>query len=132
MSLDRRILIADDEPEIRTGVAELLGPLGIDIVLAGNGSEALRLVRGGGLHLAVLDYNMPGHSGLEILEAIQDELLGIPAILCSAEAEGDVGILARRAGAFAVLSKPVPPSRLKIEVVRALELPPSMGLSALA
>ena len=97
MSLDRRILIADDEPEIRLGVADLLGPL-----------------------------------GLEVLQAIQNELLGIPAILCSAEAEGDVGVLARQAGAFAVLSKPVPPLHLKREVVRALELPPSMGLSALA
>lgn len=132
MSLDRRILIADDEPEIRLGVADLLGPLGLEVVLAETGSEAMHLLRGGGLHLAVLDYRMPGATGLEVLQAIQNELLGIPAILCSAEAEGDVGVLARQAGALAVLSKPVPPLHLKREVVRALELPPSMGLSALA
>jgi CheY-like chemotaxis protein len=132
MSLDRRILIADDDREIRLGVAELLRPLGLRIVLAETGSEAMRLVRGGGLHLALLDHKMPGHSGLEILEAIQDELLGIPAILCSADAGGEVGILARRAGAFAVLAKPVLPAHLRCEVVRALELPPTMGLSGLA
>jgi len=132
MSLDRRILIADDDREIRLGVADLLGPLGLEIVLAEDGSEAMRLVRRGGLHLALLDYRMPGHSGLEILEAIHNELLGIPAILCSAEAQGDVEILARRAGAFAVLAKPVLPGHLKREVVRALELPPSMGLYGIA
>ncbi len=132
MSIDRRILIADDDSAIRLGVADLLGPLGLDIVLAEDGRQALQILRHGGLHLALLDHRMPGASGLEILEAIRSELLGIPAILCSAEADGELATLAQAAGAFAVLTKPVMPSRLKQEVVRALDLPPSMGLSGLA
>lgn len=132
MSLDRRILIADDDQEVRLGTAELLGPLGLEIILAEDGSEALQIIRSGQLDLALLDYKMPGHNGLEIIEAIRQELLAVPAILCSADASGDVGILARRAGAFAVLTKPILPARLKSEVVRALELPPTMGFSGLA
>lgn len=132
MSIDRRILIADDDREIRLGVADLLEPLGLDIVLADNGSDALQLVRRGGLHLALLDYNMPGASGLDILMAIRTELLGIPAILCSADAAGDVGELALQAGAYAVLTKPVMPAELKQHVLSALDLPPSMGLTGLA
>lgn len=132
MSLDRRILIADDDPQIRLGTAELLGALGLDIVMAETGDDALRIIRGGGLDLALLDYHMPGANGLEIIQAMTSELLGIPAILCSADAAGDVGTLARQAGAFAVLCKPILPAHLRREVVRALELPPSMGLSGLA
>ena len=122
MSLDRRILIADDDPEIRLGFADLLGSLGAEILLAETGVQALELVRHGGLHLALLDHKMPGPSGLEILETIRAELLGVPAILCSADADGDVGVLARRAGAFAVLTKPVRPKELRLEVERALTL----------
>jgi len=124
MSLDRRILIADDDREIRLGIADLLGPLGLEILQAETGVEALALVRHGGLHLAVLDHQMPGPTGLEILQAIRAELLGIPAILCSADAAGDVGILARAAGAVAVLTKPVQPALLRREVVRVLEIGP--------
>ncbi|MCB9915554.1 MAG: response regulator [Planctomycetes bacterium] len=122
MSYDRRILIADDDQEIRLGVADLLGPLGLEILLAESGVQALELVRRGGLDLALLDYKMPGPTGLEILETIRAELLDVPAILCSADADGDVGVLARRAGAFAVLTKPVNPAELRREVVRALTL----------
>ncbi len=124
MSLDRRILIADDDREIRLGIADLLGSLGLEILHAATGVEALALVRRGGLHLAVLDHQMPGPTGLEILEAIRAEVLGIPAILCSADAAGDVGILARAAGAAAVLTKPVQPAVLRREVVRVLEVGP--------
>lgn len=122
MSHDRRILIADDDQEIRLGVADLLASLDVEILLAETGVQALEIVRRGGLHLALLDHKMPGRTGLEILETIRAELLGVPAILCSADAGGDVGILARRAGAFAVLTKPVQPANLKQEVVRALTL----------
>ncbi len=132
MSIDRRILIADDDIEIRLGVADLLEPLGLEIMLAETGTQALQILRNGGMHLALLDYRMPGATGLDILAAIQNELMNIPAILYSADAAGDVGILAMQAGAFAVLSKPVVPAVLRREVVRALKLPPSMGLTGLA
>lgn len=132
MSIDRRILIADDDSEIRLGVADLLEPLGLEILLAETGTQALQILREGGLHLVLLDYRMPGATGLDILAAIQNELLNIPAILYSADAQGDVGVLAKQAGAFAVLSKPVLPSVLRREVVRALKLPPTMGLTGLA
>lgn len=127
MYLSHRILIADDDQEIRLGVAELLGSLDLEILQAETGVEALALVRGGGLDLALLDNKMPGLSGLEILQAIRSEVLGIPAILCSADAAGDVGVLALRAGALAVLTKPVQPVVLRREVVRALDLDPGPG-----
>lgn len=131
MSIDRKILIADDDEDVRKGTAELLGPLGLDIVLCDNGVEALELVRRRDLHLALLDNRMPGLTGLEILQAIRSEVLGIPAILCSGDVRDhdDLVRFAQAAGAFAVLPKPIAPRLLKQEVVRALDLPPTMGLS---
>lgn len=130
MSIDRRILIADDDEDVRKGTAELLGPLGLEIVLAEDGVEALELVRRRDLDLALLDNRMPGLTGLEVLQAIRTEILGVPAILCSGDVRdhADLVRFAQAAGAFAVLPKPVAPGLLKREVVRALELPPTMGL----
>ena len=58
--LTRRILVADDDLELRAGVCDLLGGPGFEIVEAGRGDDALEIVRRGPLALAGLDYAMPG------------------------------------------------------------------------
>jgi len=127
MSIDRTVLIADDEPDFRLGVAELLGRLGLSFRMAQTGPEALDLVRLGGIHLALLDHQMPSPSGptltgLDVLHAIRDETLGVPAILCSADTGHDLERMALAAGALTVLRKPVEPVLLRREVQRALGL----------
>ena len=67
MSIPRRILIADDDQEVRLGVAELLGSLGLDILQAESGTEALELVRVERIDGALLDMHMPGYTGIEVL-----------------------------------------------------------------
>ena len=71
MSIDRRILIADDDRELRAGVIDLLRGMPLEILEAETGIDALRIVRVGSLHLALLDMHMPGHTGLEILATIK-------------------------------------------------------------
>jgi CheY-like chemotaxis protein len=127
MAIDRTILIADDDRQVRLGVAELLGGMGFRTRLAETGLEALEIVRLGGIHLAVLDQQMPGHTGLEVVTTIRDETLRIPCIVCSGDAGPDLETLALEAGALAVLRKPVQPRRLRAEVLRALELPGPPG-----
>lgn len=128
MSLDRRVLIADDDAALRGGVAELLMDLGLEIVEAESGREALSIVRAGRVHLALLDYRMPGPSGLEVLLTIHQELLPVPVILCSGELNPALESLAFEAGARAVLHKPLEPGALRLQVARILGLiPPSAG-----
>jgi len=122
MSLDRRILIADDDLEIRQGVADLLSGLGLQILEAETGSEALAIVRRGNIQLALLDNQMPGATGLEILQVIHEEILRVPCIVCSGDSFESLERMARAAGALAVLKKPVEPLILRTEVVRALGL----------
>lgn len=117
--LARRILIADDDLELRAGVRDLLGGSGFEIIEASRGDDALRIVRRGRLDLAVLDYEMPGCTGIDILKAVESEFLNIPCILLSGL---DIESMAVHAGARAVFRKPIEPLALRTEVLRLLGL----------
>ncbi len=122
MALDRRILIADDDREVRDGVVDLLGDLEMDFVHAETGIEALQILRGSVLDLALLDMHMPGHTGLEVLNVVRREVPGLPCIFFSGAATDAIRAQAVREGAMAVLSKPLDPSLLRREVRRALQI----------
>jgi len=125
MMLPNRVLLADDDLEVRQGVADLLAPLGLEILHAEDGMEALRIAleRLSTLALMVLDVHMPGCSGLEVLSRLRVELSGlrVPCIFCSGEATEGLQQQAFDAGAWAFLRKPVQPDLLRSEVRRALE-----------
>ena len=116
----RRILIADDDSEVRLGAAELLDSLGL-VLQAGSGDEALDLVRAGEtLHLALLDMKMPGRGGYEVFGVLREEYPQLPCILWSGDATEAVASNVVRAGAEAFLHKPVPPEELRGAVRRVL------------
>ena len=118
-NIDLRILVADDDLALRAGVCDLLGGPGFEIIQAGRGDDALEIVRRGPIDLAVLDYEMPGLTGLDILKAVESELLKTPCILLSGL---DIASMAMNAGARAVFRKPVEPIALRAEVMNTLGL----------
>jgi CheY-like chemotaxis protein len=118
-NIDLRILVADDDLALRAGVCDLLGGPGFEIIEAGRGDDALEIVRRGPIDLAVLDYEMPGCTGIDILKAVESELLHIPCILLSGL---DIASMALNAGASAVFRKPIEPIALRNEVLRVLGL----------
>jgi CheY-like chemotaxis protein len=120
MAIDRRILIADDDAAVRFGAAELLASLGLEVLEAESGEEALAIVRRAELHIALLDMHMPGPSGIEVFTAIRAETPGLPCIFWSGDATDDVARYALRLGASAFLRKPVPAELLRGEVRRVL------------
>jgi CheY-like chemotaxis protein len=122
MSIDRRILIADDDRELRAGVVDLLRGMPLEIFEAETGLDALRIVRVAAIDLALLDMHMPGHSGLEVLSAIKRETLRVPCIFISGDATEAVRQMALAEGAWAVLKKPLEPRLLRSEIERALRL----------
>jgi CheY-like chemotaxis protein len=142
----RRVLLADDDLEVRRGVEELLMPLGaklrgqfggLEFLHADSGFEALRIARErlDQLHLMVLDMHMPGCTGLDVLTSLCGETslrgelalrgpsgaLRIPCIFYSGEATPGIEQRALEAGAWAFLRKPVQPEQLRGEVLRALQ-----------
>jgi CheY-like chemotaxis protein len=121
----RRVLLADDDLEVRQGVADLLSPLGLEILHAESGPETFEIVQieRPRLDLMVLDMHMPGYGGLEVLSRLtQLEDFSLPCICCSGEATDELERMALAAGARAFLTKPLQPRALRGEVMRALEI----------
>ncbi|MBT4321249.1 response regulator [Candidatus Bathyarchaeota archaeon] len=82
----KRILVVDDEEDIRTLAVRTLVSVGIDVVSAIDGNEALRYMNEIDFDLVLLDYRMSNKNGLEVIQEMKkiDRLKGIPVILFSA------------------------------------------------
>lgn len=109
-----RIVIADDDADIRRLVAFTLRRRGHTVYEASDGAEAEALIREERPDLAILDVTMPGRSGTEVARAVAGdaELGPIPVVLLSAkgqQGEIDAGLAS---GASAYLVKPFTPKRL--------------------
>lgn len=120
----RRVLLADDDRELRLGMADVLLGLGLLVEHAETGLEALEVVRRHSIHAALLDLQMPECTGLEALPRIQELRAGLPCIVCSGSLSVHMEGSLREAGAFAVLHKPVQATLLRQEVLRALRVSP--------
>lgn len=78
-----KILFLEDEKTIREVLSEYLKMAGFEVEQFENGTQALEALREGIFDLCILDVNVPGHSGLEVLRAIKEEkILQLPS--CSA------------------------------------------------
>jgi DNA-binding response OmpR family regulator len=80
----RKVLIVDDDQNIRFLFAEMLKMEGYEVLTASTGTRALQLVVENELALIILDIKMPGIHGLEILRRLRDRGNETPIIICSA------------------------------------------------
>ena len=80
----KKILVVDDEQNIRLLYREELTEDGYDVTCAGNAEEAFRHVENDTPDLVILDVKMPGMNGLEFLKELKGQNKHIPVILCSA------------------------------------------------
>ena len=119
----RRILVADDDREVRLGVADLLGALGLEVLHAATGTEAVELVRGVRIHAALLDMHMPGCTGVQAIPLLRGLHAALPCIIYSGRWSPDLEQEVLSLGAFACLKKPVEPAALRRTVRAALGWP---------
>ena len=101
------LLITDDDHAFREALQGVFEPRGYRTLLAGDGEEALSIVRSQEVHLVLLDMYMPKLTGLETLRRVKQFKSILPCILMSAQLDDLVIQQARTARAFSVLSKPV-------------------------
>ena len=127
MSIIRRILLADDDLSMRSGVADLLEGIGLEVLQAGDGLEALELARAFRVHAALLDMQMPTCGGLKALPLLHKQLAGLPCIVYSGNLSIATANMAMEIGAFATLKKPVEPDLLRSEILRALASSPFLN-----
>jgi two-component system, OmpR family, response regulator MtrA len=113
-----RILVADDDVDIRELVEFKLSTLGHDIVTVGDGSAAYETCRTEHPDLAVLDIMMPGLTGLEATKAIREHVdtADIPVILLTARAQQSDVEIGFQAGANDYITKPFSPRDLAARV----------------
>ncbi|THF61006.1 response regulator transcription factor [Pseudothauera rhizosphaerae] len=102
-----RILIADDHDILRAGLKHILSESG-DITVGGeasNGAEAMARLRSGQWDAAVLDLNMPGRNGIELIKQVKDEFPRLPILILSMYKEDIYAVRALKAGASGYLCK---------------------------
>ena len=121
-----RILIVDDDEDIRINISDILNELGYKTSTAEDGESALVKVRGDKLEgkcafdLCLLDYKMPGIDGAELFEKIRVECPNVRAIMVTAYA-GDDGVRkALDAGTWKVMRKPVDVETLIVAINEAV------------
>ena len=116
-----RVLIVEDDPATRTGLAELVQAWGFQTDEAADGEEAFRMVTTFRPAIIVSDLVMPRMGGFELLRALQDQLSDITFILLTAMGTVESAVEAIKEGAYDYLSKPVDPQRLQILLRKAVE-----------
>lgn len=119
----KRILIADDYQVVRHGIRQvLLSELtDIEIGEAANATEIIKQLRAGAWDLLMLDINMPGKNGLEVLRQLRDEKCNIPVLVLSMHEEEQMAVRAIRSGATGYLSKAAPADNIITAVRQILD-----------
>lgn len=116
-----RILCVDDDPGVLAATQEILEDVGYDVVGVRNAEAARTVVGRGGVDLVVCDYRLPGASGLELLEQLKEDGVGVPFVVVTGYASIDHAVTTIKAGATDYLTKPVRPGQLEVVVSQALE-----------
>jgi len=116
-----RVLIVEDDPATRSGLAELVQAWGFLTDEAADGEEAMRKVTTFRPAIIVSDLVMPRMGGADLLRALKDQLSDITLILLTAQGTVDSAVEAIKDGAYDYLSKPVDPQRLQILLKKAVE-----------
>jgi CheY-like chemotaxis protein len=114
------LLITDDDSAFRETLQSVFQPQGFRTLLAGDGEEALRIVRRETVHVMLLDMHMPKLSGLETLRLVKRINALMPCIILSADLDDLLIEQARRARAFSILAKPVNRNQISGAVHEAL------------
>ena len=111
-----RVLVAEDSNINRYVYESMLQLLGVDVVFAESGGEALELMRTGGFSLAILDLQMPGVSGLDVIgiyNRATDKASRMPIVVITGDATAEMKHECELLGVSAFLPKPVGLDRMR-------------------
>jgi DNA-binding NtrC family response regulator len=101
-----KILLVDDEVKFLKAVADRLTVKGFEVSTAANGEQAIQAAKKGGLDVAVLDLQMPGMDGTQVLKILKQNHKFIEIIILTGHATVDSAIECTKLGAFKYLEKP--------------------------
>lgn len=117
-----RVLVVDDEEAARYGIRRALSAGDYDIAEAGSAEDARTIINSRAPDLMLLDVNLPGKSGLELLSELQGDADKSPlVVMLTAYGSERMAVEAIKAGAYDFLSKPFEVDELRLVVKNALE-----------
>jgi NtrC-family two-component system response regulator AlgB len=115
-----RILVVDDERNIRTTFRLAIDSFGHDVEVAGNAGDAIKLLKtAGGFDVAFLDLKLSQESGLDLLSALLEISPRLTIVMVTAYASIETAVEAMRRGAFDYLPKPCTPEQIRQVLARA-------------
>jgi putative two-component system response regulator len=116
----QRVLIVDDEDQIRTLLARLLGAHGYECDTAESAAEARRMLKESSYGLVLSDVNMPGESGLDFTREVLAQYEDIAVVMVTGMDDRRYAEVATQDGAYGYILKPFKPNELIINVGNAL------------
>jgi len=116
-----RILVVDDDADIRQTLAEILGYDGHVVEVARDGLEAQRLIEKVVFDIVLCDVRMPGKDGMELLDWAKKTRPDLEFIMLSGHATIDMAVEATKKGAFDFLEKPLDLPKLEILIRNATQ-----------
>ena len=109
----RRVLVVDDEADIRELLELTLLRMGLDVVAAPNVKSALAQLQAGTFDLCLTDMRLPDGEGLQVVEHIHQQGLDVPVAVITAYGSTDNAVRALKLGAFDYLAKPISLEQLR-------------------
>ncbi len=119
-----RILVVDDDPDIRGVILEFLTPDGYEVRLAANGREAFGILGFEDVDLVLTDLVMPDREGIEMIQEIRQRFPAVKTVAMSGAVFGPYLRAAELLGANATLSKPLNSSLLRLTLQQVLTVSP--------
>jgi len=116
-----KILVVDDDKDMRDNIVEILSADDFELIAAENGESALELIKEISFDLVVLDLLMPGISGMEVLPLIKRESPSTQVIMVTAFSTIDNAVEAMRKGADDYITKPFKINELRMTVRKCQE-----------
>jgi DNA-binding response OmpR family regulator len=111
--VSRKIIVVDDEPNVRVGYRITLETEGFTVCEAGGAGQALEALDSESFDLALLDIRMPEMDGLDLLAAMRERGLNTPTVIITAYGDIPKAVRAMKLGALDFLEKPLTPEILR-------------------
>jgi len=117
----KKILVVDDEQDVRETLESVLSKLDYDPIVASGGKEALEMIRQNKVDVVLSDLYMPEMDGIELLKRVKTENRNIVFLMITAHPTIETAVDAIKKGAYDYLTKPFHIDEVKMKLNRALE-----------
>lgn len=116
-----RILVVDNEKSLCDLLSIVFEKDGYEVVTAGSGDAAVKLIRENAFDLVITDIRMPRSNGIDVLESVSEICPNTPVIMMTAYASAETAVEAMKKGAYDYIAKPFKVEDLQIIVKNAIE-----------